>query len=98
MTGRLEQILAGGGTSEVRFADWDQDAAAVDGQYWRSDPRVVGSEFETACETAALAFSQPFGEQWGWAGVRSDGVRFTALGLARYFVHELTHHLWDVRG
>jgi hypothetical protein len=98
MAGRLEQILAGGGTAPVRFADWDQDAAADAGQYWRSDPAVVRREVESACETAALAFAAPTGEQWGWAGLRSDGSPFTALTLARYFVHDLTHHLWDVAG
>lgn len=98
MTGRLEQILAGGETGQVEFANWDQDAAAVDGQYWRSDPEVVRRELETACEAAALAFSRPWGEQWGWVGLRGDGTPFTALALARYFVHDLRHHLWDVGG
>jgi hypothetical protein len=98
MTGRLEQILAGGGTGSVRFADWDQDAAAVEGKYWQSDPYVVRGEVETACATAALAFARPKGVQWDWEGLRSDGSPFTALTLARYFVHDLTHHLWDVAG
>jgi hypothetical protein len=98
MTGRLEQILAGGGTSEVRFRDWDQDAAAVDGQYWRSDPLDVRHGLKIAYDRAVVAFSKPWGEQWGWAGRRSDGALFTALDLARYFVHDVRHHLWDVGG
>lgn len=98
MRGRLEQILAGGGRETVRFDDWDQDAAAVEGQYWRSDPDVVRAELESAFESAAEAFDQPQDEQWDWRGLRSNGSEFTARTLGRYFLHDLQHHLWDVQG
>ena len=31
------------------------------------------------------------------AGVRSNGSEFTVLTLGRYGLHDLAHHLWDVR-
>lgn len=98
MRGRLEQILAGGGHETVRFANWDQDAAADEGAYWRSDPGVVRGELEAAFDAAAEAFDRPDGDEWNWAGLRSDGSEFTARTLGLYFLHDLTHHLWDVRG
>jgi hypothetical protein len=98
MRGRLEQILAGEGVAPVHFANWDQDAAAVEGAYWRSDPDEVRAEVERAFEAAARAFDRPRREQWQWLGIRSDGSVFTAETLGQYFVHDLLHHLWDVRG
>jgi len=95
MTGRLEQILAGGGEL-VTFADWDQDATAVERQYWRSDPEVVAREVTDAFETAATAYGRPAGTQWEWPALRSNGSEFTARTLSLYFVHDIHHHLWDV--
>src|SRR3954465_9995603 len=70
MRGRLEQILAGSG-SLVRFADWDQDRAAVERQYWRSEPDVVAREVTDACQAAATAYALPAGTQWEWPALRS---------------------------
>jgi hypothetical protein len=95
MTGRLEQILSGGG-EVVRFANWDQDATALEKQYWRSDPEAVEREVTGAFETAAAAYGRPSGAQWDWPALRSNGSQFTARTLALYFVHDIRHHLWDV--
>ncbi|WP_374967697.1 DinB family protein [Terrabacter sp. BE26] len=95
MTGRLEQILAGGG-EVVTFANWDQDATAAERQYWRSDPDVVALEVTAAFETAATAYARPSGTEWEWPALRSNGSSFTAGTLALYFVHDVRHHLWDV--
>lgn len=95
MTGRLEQILAGGGEA-VTFANWDQDATAVERQYWRGDPEVVAREVTDAFEAAATAYARPSGTQWEWPALRSNGSRFTTRTLALYFVHDIRHHLWDV--
>ncbi len=95
MRGRLEQILAGEGRL-VRFADWDQDEAAIAGAYWRAEPADVVGRVVTAFEAAAQAYSGPTGEQWSWPAERSNGSPFTAETLARYFLHDLLHHLWDV--
>jgi hypothetical protein len=96
MRGRLEQILAGGG-EVVRFENWDQDATAVEQQYWRSDPEVVRREVTAAFEAAATAYALPSGTQWQWPALRSNGSPFTARTLALYFVHDIRHHLWDVK-
>lgn len=98
MRGRVDQILAGGGVAPVHFANWDQDATAVEKEYWASDPAQVRHEVGRAFEAAALAFERPRREQWRWVGVRSNGSVFTAETLGRYFVHDLLHHLWDVKG
>lgn len=97
MTGRVEQILAGGGAT-VQFSSWGQNAASVAEQYWRTDVAGLRAEVSSAFDEAATAFSRPRPEQWGWEGVRGDGARFTALSLGRYLAHELHHHLWDVSG
>ena len=36
-------------------------------------------------------------DQWGRTGLRSDGSEFTVLTLGQYFLHDLAHHLVDVR-
>jgi hypothetical protein len=96
MRGRLEQILDGRGEL-VQFANWDQDETAVQKQYWRCDPRDGQREVSAACESAATAYARPVGEQWAWPALRSNGSRFTARTLALYFVHDIRHHLWDVK-
>lgn len=97
MTGRLSQILAGGGEL-VEFADWDQDATAREQQYWRADPAKVEQQVRDAFDAATAAYGLPEGDQWAWPALRSNGSRFTAETLAHYFLHDVQHHLWDVRG
>ncbi|MEO6996840.1 MAG: DinB family protein [Terracoccus sp.] len=96
MSDRLEQIIAGEGRL-VRFADWDQDEAAIVAAYWRAEPAQVGDRVATAFESAAQAYAGPTGDQWLWPAERSNGSPFTAASLAGYFVHDIHHHLWDVR-
>jgi len=96
MRGRIDQILAGGG-EVVRFANWDQDETAAEKQYWRSDPEGVRREVGDAFEAAATAYERPSGAQWGWPALRSNGSQFTATTLAQYFMHDIQHHLWDVK-
>ena len=96
MRGRLEQILEGRGEL-VQFANWDQDETALKKQYWRSDPAVVARELTAAFESAAAAYARPVGDEWEWPALRSNGSRFTARTLAFYFVHDVRHHLWDVK-
>ena len=98
MRGRVEQILAAGGGEPVRFANWDQDATAIEKAYWSADSEVVRGEVERAFEQAAAAFDRPAGEQWSWRAIRSNGSEFTTLTLGQYLVHDLVHHLWDVKG
>jgi len=46
----------------------------------------------------AAAFDAVRGAQWERTGVRSDGAFFTVDSFARYFLHDIEHHLWDVTG
>jgi len=79
------------------FPNWDQDQTAIEKRYWADDPAVVVVELTAAAEAAAATFDTVTGAQWARAGRRSNGSVFTVLTLGRYFVHDLVHHLWDVR-
>lgn len=91
---RLNLMLEDDGAG---FADWDQDATAVAERYAEQDPAVVADELAAEAEQTAAAFAavEPF--QLENRGLRSDGSGFTVDSLARYFLHDALHHLWDVR-
>lgn len=78
------------------FANWDQDATAVEDRYDLQDPVVVADELFTAANALADRFDAVRGDQWDRAGFRSDGSAFTVDSLARYLMHDPVHHLWDV--
>ncbi len=80
-----------------RFANWDQDETAVAERYWAQDPGVVAGELAAAADQAAKAFARPSGAQWDRPGVRSNGSVFTVASLGIYFLHDIVHHVWDVR-
>lgn len=96
MAERLQRILDSGGDG-AEFANWDQDATAEEDQYWASDPGATADLLDERAQAAAAAFARPSAEQWGWTGTRSNGSRFTASSLGQYFVHDIVHHVWDVR-
>ena len=79
------------------FPNWDQDQTALEKRYWEDDPAVVAVQLADAAEAAAVTFDGVTGEQWARTGRRSNGSVFTVQTLGRYFVHDLVHHLWDVR-
>lgn len=79
-----------------QFANWDQDASAIEGRYWAQDPTTVSEELAAAGQDAVDAFSRIGDQEWERAGRRSDGAQFTIETLGRYFVHDLLHHVWDV--
>jgi hypothetical protein len=91
--GRVRQMLAQDG---ARFANWDQDAAAVEGRYDAQDPDVVAQELVTAAVAASGAFADTDGDHWDRRGIRSNGSEFTVLTLGQYMLHDLAHHLVDV--
>ena len=78
------------------FANWDQDATAVDAKYADQDPDVVSTQLVVAAERLADAFDSVVGEQWQRPGRRSDGSVFTVDTFARYLIHDPVHHLRDV--
>lgn len=95
MTHRLRLILGSEGAG-ASFADWDQDAAAVEKEYWRANAHVTAILIKERAASAAKAWAEPSGAQWGWPGLRSNGSQFTAASLGGYLVHDLMHHLHDV--
>lgn len=80
------------------FANWDQDASAVEQRYWTQRPATVAAELHVAAEAIAQAFAGVAGAQWTRPGRRSNGSVFTVDTFARYFLHDLAHHAWDVTG
>lgn len=81
---------------DARFANWDQDAAAVDGRYAEQDPAAVAEEYAVSAESLASAFDQVSGAQWQRRGTRSNGAHFTVATFAVYLIHDLHHHSRDV--
>jgi hypothetical protein len=79
------------------FPNWDQDATAVATRYHAQDPAEVAAELRDAATDVQDAFASVEREQWQRTGVRSDGSVFTVETLGQYFLHDLAHHLADVR-
>lgn len=90
---RLGLMLA---EDDPLYPNWDQDETAVTDRYNEQDPAVVSAELVAAGEAVADSFAAVADDQWQRTGRRSDGVAFTVETLAKYFVHDPTHHLWDV--
>ncbi|MFI9505342.1 DinB family protein [Nocardia sp. NPDC052566] len=80
-----------------RFANWDQDVTAVEERYWEQDPARVAVELAEAAEKIAAAFESVPPVDLGKRGARSDGSVFTVESFSRYFIHDLVHHVHDVR-
>jgi hypothetical protein len=80
------------------FENWDQDATAIADGYGAQDPAVVSAELSVAAEAAAASFDALGESDWQRKGTRSNGSQFTLETLGQYFLHDLTHHLHDVRG
>ncbi len=49
-------------------------------------------------ETVADRFAALTDDQWQRPGRRSDGAAFTVDSFSRYFLHDVVHHLHDMRG
>lgn len=80
------------------FPNWDQDATALAERYWSQDRAVVAAELTEAAEAIARTIDGVAVHQWSRPGRRSNGSLFTVDSLARYFLHDLLHHLHDVCG
>lgn len=93
--GRLHLMLT---DDDARFADWDQDAAALEGRYGELDPGTVAQEYAVAALALAAEFDQVHGDQWDRRGLRSNGSEFTVSTFAVYLLHDIEHHLADVAG
>ena len=91
--GRLELMLT---TDSPLFPNWDQDETALAGHYIDQNPAAVARELVTEAEALATAFDEVDGKAWLRTGSRSDGAVFTVESLARYLVHDVLHHWYDV--
>jgi hypothetical protein len=78
------------------FANWDQDATAVEKRYGEQDPAVVAVELVERAAEAAAAYAGVGPDRWQRTGLRSNGSQFTVETLGRYHLHDVVHHLWDV--
>jgi DinB superfamily len=78
------------------FANWDQDATAVEERYWEQDPVEVADALAHAAAATAAAFDAVRPAQWERTGRRSNGSEFTVRTLAVYCLHDIEHHLVDV--
>jgi hypothetical protein len=91
---RLQLLLT---QDDPEFENWDQDATAVAERYGEQDPAVVSGELREAAAAIADAWEAVPDSALARSGRRSDGSVFTVESLARYFIHDPVHHLWDVR-
>ena len=92
---RLELMLT---QDDPTFPNWDQDETAVAERYGEQDPSQVAAELSQAAGVLAGHFDQVSGPLWDRTGQRSDGASFTVESFARYFIHDVVHHLHDVGG
>lgn len=90
---RLSLMLS---DDDPRFDNWDQDATAIEQQYWLQEPVVVEQELTHRATEVAARFGGVSDEQWQRPGRRSNGSVFTVHTFALYFLHDLAHHAWDV--
>lgn len=91
--GRLEQMLT---DDDPLFANWDQDTTAVESRYGEQDTSTVADELSAAAEVVADIYDSVAGDQWERGGRRSNGSVFTVASLARYHLHDVFHHTYDV--
>jgi hypothetical protein len=78
------------------FANWDQDATAVQDRYWAQQPIVVSAELEAAMTAVTQRFAAVTPDQYARPGRRSNGSKFSVETLGQYFAHDLVHHAHDV--
>jgi SAM-dependent methyltransferase len=82
---------------DPEFEDWDQDRSAVDGRYPDQLPSIVGPTLVSAAYAISDLYASVPPLSWRRRGRRSDGSQFTIETLARYQLHDVVHHLHDVR-
>jgi hypothetical protein len=81
---------------DPQFANWDQDATAVESRYAEQDPATVAVELVEAAADIAAIYAGVEGDQWQRPGRRSNGSVFTVETLGVYQLHDLEHHLHDI--
>lgn len=93
--GRIDQMLV---EDPAHFANWDQDAAALERDYAHADPTEVAAELASEARRLTDSLAHVGEGDWQRRGLRSNGSAFTTATLAQYLLHDLEHHLVDVDG
>ena len=91
---RVSQMLT---EDDPLFENWDQDEAAEEGRYADQLPSIVGPTLVAAAYAMSDLYASVPPLSWHRRGRRSDGHVFTIETLARYQLHDVVHHLHDVR-
>ncbi len=82
--------------SDPTFANWDQDATAVQERYAEQDPDTVAGELASAAADVAEAYRTVRPEELQRTARRSNGSVFTLETLGRYHLHDVVHHAHDI--
>jgi hypothetical protein len=81
---------------EPQFPNWDQDQAAIEGDYASQDPATVATELVDAASVVADTYSSVPADAWSRRGLRSNGSEFTIATISIYHLHDILHHAHDV--
>lgn len=81
-----------------RFANWDQDATAIEDDYAGQDPTAVSRQVAAQSAGCAAVVAAIPDDAWQRTGLRGDGATFTVESFTRYLLHDPIHHLTDVTG
>lgn len=81
-----------------QFPNWDQDETAIADDYASQDPATVAAQLVEAGEGMVAVLQSVPDDAWDRRGYRSNGSEFTIATLAQYYLHDIAHHLHDVRG
>ncbi|KAA1378115.1 DinB family protein [Aeromicrobium fastidiosum] len=92
---RVDLMLA---EDDPAFDNWDQDVTAIEHDYAGQRASDVAPLLDESGRSAAATFAAVPDDAWGRTGRRSNGSIFTVETLALYFLHDVVHHLVDVRG
>ncbi len=90
---RLELMLT---VDDPVFANWDQDATAIEEGYAGQRPELIAAELAGQLSETAAAFDAVEPHEWTRPGRRSNGSVFTVATFAVYFLHDIEHHIHDV--
>lgn len=83
---------------DPQFSHWDQGEDAISGDDVGRDPDRVAADIVAMAQTSVARIRGLEESQIDRRGTRSDGAEFTVRTFLQYFLHDITHHLWDVTG